>query len=586
MTPPAAIHIQPDTHHPYNIYVYMTIATTPHISRCLRLLLLAAALAAVCAVRAQNNSYGIRDELYAIYIDAYRLRTDSEGLRLSEKMYRRARETGDRVAQCLAYTIPVAYYYHNRQEPQRFFKAVKQLQDMALANRCEQFYYYGVNNKVNFLIMAGRYNEAADYAHEVEDFARRSRHQFGIYMCLCDIGQIYLASREVYTALAYFGQAEKMAETMRGTVDMANIYRKFGQCYAEVYEYGRMMEYGLKAYNAARSDISRIRALPLVCIAAFMDGQYDVFKSYYDAYAGLKKTVSPESADPEERNMAILKLLYDRHFDRAREYIMRKQLFIPRERMLVELYRLSGDYRSMAYANDGLYRYQIASADSVHSSNYDGAYARFFNMQLDMAHQQLGSERQRLDDERRAAELDHASLQLANTQLSLRNSSLELSRMRSSSDLLRLSYNRKKLEAAKLRGDIDASKAQQEISNLLSLLGAVIVMLLLAAMGGYLWIRSKVMIDLKDTNATLERNNRELTAAKNRAEAANNVKAAFFHNMSADIQAPLNAITTLAQQISGGGKTMTQEQKRTLSRQINDNTATLLGMVDRMLKNS
>lgn len=551
----------------------------------LRLLIIVVAFAVMCPATAQTNPYGIRGELYNMYVEAYRTRTTPEGLNLAKRMYSRAKQVGDNKGQCLAYTIAVAHYYHKPGESRKFMQTVKQLQDMAEKFGEEQFFYYGVTNKVNYLLTNNRNNEATAYTYKAEEYARQKHHQFGLYICLCAIGQTYIASREIYTALEYFKQAYNMTQESLKGIDEANILRKFAECYAEVYDYGLMREYSLKALNASRTDITRLRSLPILCIATFMSENYDEFKKYYDMYEQLKKTVSADSSDPEERNVAILKMLYDRDFEKAYNYIMKKKRALPRLRMLAELYKLSGATKSYALTNRMLYRIQVNDADSVRSMNFDNSYANILNLRLEMMHSFLHTQRNTLDTERKDAELRNAHLQLTNTQLSLKNSSLDLARAKSEAEMLRLSYNRKQLEAAKLRGDIKAAQAHKEFNEILSGLGVMVTMILIVGAGFYLWSNTKLMTSLQDTNDSLAKTHEKLVVAKQHAVEASNVKQAFINNMSNDIQSPLNAIASLASQMAESKGKLPKEQCQELSAKINSNTTQLLDIIGKVIKN-
>ena len=100
---------------------------------------------------------------------------------MARDMYSQALQLGDKKAQCMALTLPVNYWYYQRNHPEQFFNAVDKLQKKATECNIEQYYYYGFSNKVNYLLVTGRINDAIEYIHEVEDYARSHKHYFGIY---------------------------------------------------------------------------------------------------------------------------------------------------------------------------------------------------------------------------------------------------------------------------------------------------------------------------------------------------------------------------------------------------------------------
>ena len=110
-----------------------------------RLLIIVAAMSFAVPCRAQNNPLKINDQLYSMYDQAFRQRTTKKGRDLALQMYRRAAIIGDHRAQVLALTIPMLYYYNERNDAE-FEKAVNELLDKALQYHQEKYYYFGVSN--------------------------------------------------------------------------------------------------------------------------------------------------------------------------------------------------------------------------------------------------------------------------------------------------------------------------------------------------------------------------------------------------------------------------------------------------------
>ena len=129
------------------------------VALCLCLML----LLPICA-SAQNNPYKINDSLYAIYQKAYQRRAYADGLKMAGDMYREAVRLGDGKAQCLALSVTMFYYYYRNPDDEPGFRcAVKAMQDKALATGYRQYYYFGMTNTVNWLLLRKRSNEAIQY---------------------------------------------------------------------------------------------------------------------------------------------------------------------------------------------------------------------------------------------------------------------------------------------------------------------------------------------------------------------------------------------------------------------------------------
>ena len=553
-----------------------------------RLLLIAAVVLTACACecRAQgNNPLGISDDLYRTYTEAFRMRTTQEGLKQAEQMYDKAVKKNDRKAQCVALTLSLSYYYYARND-KNFERAVQRLQQKAMEYDYEKYYYYAFSNKVNYLINKADLRQAHQYVRDMESVAKKNNHQYGLFVCMMSLAQVYMATREIGMAVENLNQALRMIDALKLDAEKAEIYRKLAACYEELYSYDKMLEYGRKALAVSRTPMQEAHSVYSICYALLMLGNEDEFENYYNLYVRLRGGITPDTREFEEQTIAILKMLHDGDLASAYKYIMKKNRRLLQLRLLSEYYRRKGDYRSMSKVQTELYRRHINYADEVLMENYDETFARLLNLRLDLQHQQLQHAHSVLETERQAAALKNANLKLANTQLTLRNSSLELSRTRSESDLLRLSYNRKQLETARLKGHIVTTQAQSQFYDMLSMLGFAVGVIVFVGIGLYLRTRAMLMADLKDTNTVLARNNRELVTAKEHAEAANNVKTTFFNNMSEDIRQPLETIAHLSALIAGAGKDTPKEKLNELSHKIDAKTVELLHIVDGVLKNT
>ena len=550
-----------------------------------RLLFIAAALCVAVVCHAQNNPFKINNELYKLYNDAYSHRLDPTGVELSKQLYRRAVAIGDRKAQCLALTIPMLYNYYKRDD-KGFETSLKELQEKALQLHYEQYFYFGVSNKVNYLLNRKRLSDAYTYIQEMEAYARRNKSAYGIYTGLNSLGVVHTLRMEIGLAAETYRQALKVGKEFLKDQEMAPVYRKLSECYEELYKYDEMYDVAGQGFEIAKSKPAKLRLLRSMAYASFMTEKYDLFKKNYDLYCSINGSApNAGSSDRAEKEMAILKLLYDRNFKTAIKYIetISSRDMRYRYRLLIEYYRLQGDFQSMSRTQTTLYRSRIRMQDSVRSQNFTELNAKFINQKLEYENQQLEMDRQRLLNERQSTELKNTNLKLANTQLTLRNSSLELRRAQSSSDLLKLSYDNKQLEADKLQNELDAEKAQKKLHDTLLWSAVAIALLVLVAVSMYVWNHHKLMLRLKNANTMLEKNNEELSVAKEKAVAADKVKTVFIQNMSHEIRTPLNAIVGFSELIAGDDGSMSESEREDFSDRIKTNSENLLMLVGDVL---
>ena len=560
----------------------------PHTSHysAWRLLILAVAMMVSCHAAAQNNPYKIKDELYRMYMVANRDRYKAVGLEESEQMLRRAVQLGDHKAECIALIPPITYWQYKKDITQ-FEKAVKRLQERALATGHVQYFYYAVSQKMNWLLLQQRRMEALTYTQEMVEFARRHKHAYGIYTGFNNMGNLHYSRGEYGLAANFYKRALEFGTDNLPDQEMAPMYRKIAECYEEIYRFDDALDYSLQGYALAKSQMSRRRLLRSICIYAFMLGKYDVFRQYYDEFGKNGGTLDPRTKDLSEIEVLAIKAT-----DEGRTYeadsliniIPDKIQIRHKQLMWIEVARKLGDYKLMANNQQKFYRGRIEGQDRSHRSSFAEIDGMMVNLGFDFENQVLATERQRLLNERQRTDIDNANLELANTQLSLRNSSLELSRTRANGEMTRLSYNRKQLEADKLRGEIKRSKAQQAFGNTILASASAFGIIALIALALYLHSRNKLMARLQATHDVLERSHTLLAEALNRAETANRAKSRFINNLGEDIRGPLNSVAQLARTIAETRKGATAEEVTSLNRRIHADTDAMLAIVDGVLK--
>ena len=500
----------------------------------------------------QTNPYKISDLLYKEYLEAFNYRTSLEGVRRARALYRHAEQLGDRKAQCMALTIPVIYYTMLHTDDAAFEHAVKELQDVAVKYGYEQYYYYGVTNRVNYLINQKRIPDAFTYVSGVEREARRRKSAYGSFTALSTLGQLHAMSSVYGQAIDCYKKALDYGLRYLRDQDMAPQYRKIAECYEYLCDYTEMLRYAEKSYTVSRTSTSRIRSIRGVCYAAFMLGDYDRFQRYYDIYTQLERKPDPTSVSLHEREIAILKLMRDADYDTAWQYIdkLPKGYDIHKRTMKAAILRLRHDYRYMAELLDTLYWKRIRGADMVKEHTYNSLSSIVFNQLLAFENQRLALERQTLANEQQRTQIRNTKLELDNTQLLLYNSSLELRHTRTEADLKQQAYNRKRLEAERLRKQVEAQKAETELHHTLLLMLIAAGIIIAIAVTAYLYSHRKMMRRLSAANRELERKNRELTEERNKAEAASRAKTAFIQNMDEQIRQPLYSAVSCARTIA------------------------------------
>lgn len=348
--------------------------------------------------------------------------------------------------------------------------------------------------------------------------------------------------------------------------------------YESRFSYDAMLKCSQDGYKLATLRENRLPLLRNIGYAAFMLGKYEIFdKAYLEFVYILRREPVVDSAYDADSEMAILHLLSIKQFDKAKKAI----LAFPdtknnsRERMWIEYNRLTGNYEEMVMAQTAFFRANIRKQDSLRSKQFVELNSRYINQKLEYQNQQLEMEHQRLLSERQGTELKNTNLKLANTQLTLKNSSLELDREKSASDLLKLSYDNKQLEAKKLLDQYNAEMAQRRLHQTMVISAFAIGVLVLITVMVYIYNRRKMTQRLREANKLLKQHNNELVAAKEKAETADRVKTVFIQNMSHEIRTPLNAIMGFSELIAGDDGSMPQDTRDDFGRIIKNNSDSL-----------
>lgn len=277
-----------------------------------RQLLLAVVMAIVVPCRAQNNSFKINDQLYAIYTEAFNKRATVQGYELSKQLYRRATEINDHHAQLLALTVEM-FYLRQTDNEQEFEKTLKTLQDMSLQYHLETYFYVGMTYKVAYQLNKKRMYEALTYVQSMQEFAKKNHHHYGMYSTLNTLGMVHMARLEIGLAAESYRQALHVVKKYLPDHNNGLLYRKISECCEELYNYEGMYTAAAEGYGDTKVDYVKRCLLHNMVYAEFMLGKYENFDKYYSEFVKLYgKEPQPTSKDYYVSEMAIMKLMCDK----------------------------------------------------------------------------------------------------------------------------------------------------------------------------------------------------------------------------------------------------------------------------------
>lgn len=552
-----------------------------------RPLLAVAAFVVALPAAAQNNPFKINDQLYAIYQKATKVRYRHEGLAIADEMYRKAEAMGDRKAQCIALTLPIQYHYQIRaKDDSEFEAAVKRLQECSKKYGYMQYFYYAVSSRVNYITTRkNQPSEAIVYMEEMLEYARRNKHVYGIFSGLKDMAQFHRIHSENFLAIDNYRQAIELGNEYLPEQDMSPLYRRIAECYENIFDYDGMFYWAQRGLAAAKTKTAHKSLIAKMALAKFFGDNHDAFLRYYAEYGGIDS----RTKDLVEMELLAADAVCSGSYIRAYEAVNRiPDRLIDRKKVLLwmEVARLEDDYKLIASNQRVYYRTRINNSDSVYAGGFGSIDSYITNLRIDYEHNLLESEHQRLENERQLAGINNTKLELANTRLSLRNASLELARTRSNAEIMRLSLYRKRLETERLRGEIEAERAQKAIGDTFfttcAALGAIMAIAILL----YLRSRNRLLAKLEAANRRLERRKRQLTEAIDKIQTADRAKSAFIQNMGNDIRKPLENAVLSARLIATAHRKKPTQQLGTLNQELHSSTQAMLDIVADVLDKS
>ncbi len=534
-------------------------------------------------VYGQNNPYKISDKLYPLYIKAYSMKGQKEGVVLSDTLYRRAVALGDKKAECLALTIPFLYATNISNNVKEIEAPLKKLQEKSLQTGFVQYYYFGSTNKVIFLLNKNYYLDAMDYIDQQLKFAKANNHTYGIYTGYRMLGMVHQYRGENMLAIENFKQAADYCVKYLPSQDVTTCYRPICECYRMLGDHEKMYDYVEKALKSVKSASTRDLLLLSKAYAEYALGYDLMFRKTYDE---IKKNISGFNTGTIPSIGMIVEAFYDILNGKGVETIDKlPNAVYPEERYLAKMiyYQRKGDYKNAMLFMQKLYWHQSEENLKIFDKDIASLNVRY--------------NQQQLLNEKQKTEYENTRLELANTQLTLKNSDLELGRMKSAEHLARISadknllyFNNQKLVSKQLKDSLErqrlkrvARDKEMHAHNIIMSFLIATILLILALSSIYIYYSRKFSTRLKVSNEKLRETVEELFVAKDKALQADKMKTMFIQNMSHEIRTPLNAIVGFSQLLVDMGDEFDDEEKKNMSKSIMENSDLLSTLVNDIL---
>lgn len=156
---------------------------------------------------AQNNAYGINDDLYRIFSYASDNANHVEGLEAADSMYRKAVDMSDGKSMCLALTVPLRHY-SSRDNLDSLLICVERLNHTARATGNLQYSYFAETSRIIYHLRRHSYNEAIKSVNNIWHQAfDNDTLPYGRCAAIQSLGHLYVALNDRDLAIRQYKEA-------------------------------------------------------------------------------------------------------------------------------------------------------------------------------------------------------------------------------------------------------------------------------------------------------------------------------------------------------------------------------------------
>lgn len=537
------------------------------------------------ALSAQNNSYGMDDDLYKLYKKAYKLRKSTEGVKMAEEIVNKARAIGDRNGEVVAMTIPFLYEFY---QPDNL-AAVKQkadgLMEKAKAYEAWNVYYFTVSNVVTYMVKMQKFADALFYVEDQKAFALEHNHRTGMRDIYYMLGTVQQYRGEYGVALKNYREYVNFSLEHTPNANLTDVYLNICDCLRKTSRYDALLKEVKKDMNACKTASDRYDMMVQQCYAHFMVGDYAEFAADYD-YLEKHRGDDRGMRAIVQQAVDICKDIYDGKDKEAQSAI--KAMFetsnFESDRLSVAYYRYHKDYLHaiasqwslidvFAYSAFGILGTDEESLEMM--SKQRSALQRqkdieYRNTRLSLANAQLQQRKARLELERANDTTRLAKLRIEHDLLSIQQRGLETRKLQDS-----IAQHRRMSQAESMR--MKSNRRMQSLYLLFALSIAFVIVMLIV-------VRKRQTSRLKAGIQKLNEHIEQLDRAKLKAQESESMKTSFLQNMSHEIRTPLNAIVGFSDVLVSQGRELSTGERADLVKYIGSNSQLLIALVDDILE--
>ena len=490
--------------------------------------------------RTKTNDIGIYDNLYDIYQQVSKHRSDKMCLQLSDSMRHLAIAQHDKRAIAMSWAHPLSYWMQQKDDKKVDY-CVKQLMKTSEDAQLWSFYYHALLQKNVYLLRQGKNSEALQLAEQTRQQAYATNNRNGIYTAHNMLMAIYQGMTLYDRAIA---EGKKAIEAELGLPD-----NKFGitlqrlvDCYTDKHDWKGCLDIISRYEKYVKNERSMLRINEARALSYYFLGNMTEYNKWLNIVEdGYKKIGKPHNYGIP-RLLEFVKYMEEGNKQKAYNVLDKNgSAFNDTYYWGKWARRFNGPeqadtainilYISSFFKLDRLYQTDVKKYDlQLQNSNLER-----HNAELEMSHQQLL--------------LNNQNLELHNKNLSLEQRMLLLQQAQDSDELMTMGLRNKYLEEQSkhqaVRDKLLQQQKAQELRNQrmlwASILGAAVLLGILA----FSIVAHRSNKRLTKANETLGKQKRQLEdsiVALQTANNANDAKTSFLFNMSHDIRTPMNAI--------------------------------------------
>lgn len=525
---------------------------------------------------AQNNKAKIDDGLYEMYKQADKARLTDEGLRLSEEMYKKAVEMGDKKAQCMAICPPIHYYY-NKRDDENLKAAVDRLKDVAMKNNQRRYRNFAWAKWIEYNINQRNLLVALHEAQKMNKqyLEENSNNPYDIATSYRTLANVYWGRFDYDQAAQYYHKALDYCKKNIPDEDVSVTYMMLWRYYSVKHNNKRAIE----ILNEGISRCNNRRYLSaLYCCKAYTCYEMEDKQQFHTAYAKILDSEKKfGSANNSYRSsVEVMKLILDGNMAKAKEVAnginneedrLDGQIIVARaEQNSKDIYDLSE--KMLELFTEDFSKVHSKDIAEINRSQEEIMF-KADNLQLQLQLEKNRRAKESLEKEKILAREKFKDLQLANNLLKLRETS--------TAD----SLNKSKLEfqAQTLAAQKEKVKQEEEAHKLHITIFILLITFLLAILANE-WVNKRKSRHLI---AQLSQSNSELEVAKEKAEESSRMKSMFVQNVSHEIRTPLNAIVGFTDLLSNPEMELSDAERGEFVSIIHHNSDLLTSIVNDVL---